>query len=351
MRLDLPRTMFVTNSLTGGGAERATNILVNALTDAGALVSLVAVNYSTADLIVPRCEIFELNRPWQGGLKTLLSAYFQLHLIIKKWSPEVIVLNCDAPELLGSLLLGKHTTVVVEHASQPWGTRKTMGRVVRRILKLRRANWVAVSSHLRIWPNNSAPDSWISNATIQKQGDIRTKVDKKRTVRDLRISRLVYVGRLSNEKQPGWVLEIAKQAGLPTIFFGEGGLRESLSKKSSQSDVVAEFPGYVSDPWGLIASGDLLIMPSMFEGDGLVLVESLANRVPLLVNAIPDLLRFCLPERNYCDSPSQFVQRITDYSENLLELRVPDEASLKILNERLPEKIAGKWIDFLITLK
>ncbi len=343
--------MFVTNSLTGGGAERATNILVNALTDAGALVSLIAMNYSTADLIVPRCEVFELNRPLQGGLRTLLSAYFRLHSIVKRWSPEVIVLNCDAPELLGALLLGKHSTVVVEHASQPWGTRKTMGRLVRRILRLRGASWVAVSSHLRIWPNNSAPDSWISNATIQKLGDTKTGVNEEQTVPVNRINRLVYIGRLSKEKQPAWVLEIAKQTELPTIFFGEGRLRESLSKKSSQTGVKAEFPGYVKDPWGFIVSGDLLIIPSMFEGDGLVLVESLAHRVPLLVNAIPDLLRFCLPERNYCDSPVQFVQRITDYSENMIELRVPDETSLQILHERQPEKVANKWINFLTALK
>ena len=343
--------MFVTNSLTGGGAERATNILVNALTDAGAPVSLVTVNYSAADLIIPRCEVFELNRPWQGGLRTLLTAYFQLHAIVKKWSPEVIVLNCDVPELLGALLLGKHNKVVVEHASQPWGTRKSIGRIVRIILKFRGARWVAVSSHLRIWPNNRTPDIWINNAITQKRDETKTQADEKQTGFDHKISRLVYIGRLSKEKQPEWVLEIAKQTGLPGIFFGEGRLRDSLSIESSQAGVLTQFPGFVTNPWDSIAPGDLLIIPSVFEGDGLVLVESLAHQVPLLVNAIPDLLRFDLPERNYCDSPSQFIQRITDYSEKLLDLRVPNDVSLKILNQRPPGKVAGKWIDFLITLK
>jgi len=351
VRSNVPRTMFVTNSLTGGGAERATNVLVNTLIDAGAQVSLVTVNYSAADLIIPSCEVFELNRPWQGGLRTLLVAYFRLHAVVKKWSPQVIVFNCDVPELLGSLLIGKHVKVVVEHASQPWGTRRFLGKVVRLILTLQRTRWVAVSSHLSIWPNNRAPDIWINNAIMQKSYQTQANADVEERGFEHKISRLVYVGRLSKEKQPEWVLEIAKQTGLPAIFFGDGRLRNSLSIESSQTGVLAQFPGFVTDPWALIVPGDLVIIPSVFEGDCLVLVESIIHQVPLLVNAIPDLLRFNLPEQNYCDSPSQFIQRITRYSENVFELQVPGEDSLKILEQRMPERIACKWKDFLITLE
>lgn len=351
MKRNLPRTMFITNSLTGGGAERATNILVNTLSDAGTPVSLVTINYSAADLVIPMCEVFQLNRPWQGGLRTLLTVYFQLRMIVKNWSPQVIVLNCDAPELLGALLLGKHTKVVVEHASQPWGTRKSLGRIVRLILKFRHARWIAVSSHLSIWPNNSAPETWINNAIAKKIDKIKVDASERQTKSDHKICRLVYIGRLSEEKQPGWVLEIAEQTGLPAIFFGEGRLRNFLLNECSRAGVVAQFPGFVTDPWDCVTTGDLLIIPSMFEGDGLVLVESLLHQVPVLVNAIPDLLRFDLANRNYCDSPSQFIQRINEYSENLLELQVPNETCLKILEERLPEKVSAKWIDFLISLK
>jgi hypothetical protein len=38
------KIMFVTNSLSGGGAERATNVLVNALFDEGIDVVLMAIN-------------------------------------------------------------------------------------------------------------------------------------------------------------------------------------------------------------------------------------------------------------------------------------------------------------------
>jgi hypothetical protein len=54
------KIMFVTNSLSGGGAERATNILINALSDTGTDVELVAVNDGPMDLVEPSCEVFEL---------------------------------------------------------------------------------------------------------------------------------------------------------------------------------------------------------------------------------------------------------------------------------------------------
>jgi GalNAc-alpha-(1->4)-GalNAc-alpha-(1->3)-diNAcBac-PP-undecaprenol alpha-1,4-N-acetyl-D-galactosaminyltransferase len=342
--------MFVTNSLTGGGAERATNILINALTDSGKQVSLVTVNSSGVDAVTPKCEVFELMRPWQGGIGSLVVAFLRFRTFVQKWSPDVIVLNCDAPELFGALLIGKHITVAVEHSSKPWGTRKSLGRMIRLILKFRNTKWVAVSSHLGVWPDNRRPDAWISNAVLEKIAPARIATREKVLESNHELSRLVYIGRLSIEKQPGWVLEIAKQTELPAILFGDGRLRESLSKESSLMGVAAQFPGFVKNPWILLKDGDLLILPSAFEGDGLVLIESLANNVPLLVNAIPDLLRFNLPERNYCQSPDQFVQRIRTYSEKIEDLCIPDDVTLRILRKRLPEDIAARWIEFLTKL-
>ena len=130
------RVMFVTNSLSGGGAERATNILVNALTELGMQVSLVAVNSGTRDLIEPKCQTFELKREWQGGFISVLVAYFKLQSVIWKWKPNYLVLNCDIPELLGSLSLGKHKFIAVEHATFPWINRTRLGKVTRKILSL-----------------------------------------------------------------------------------------------------------------------------------------------------------------------------------------------------------------------
>jgi glycosyltransferase involved in cell wall biosynthesis len=335
--------MFVTNSLSGGGAERATNILVNALSDLGDHVSLVAINDGPRDLIEPSCQTFELKRKWQGGLISVLGAYFRLQRVIWNWKPDYLVLNCDIPEFLGSLTMGKHKLIAVEHASYPWINRLRLGKLTRKILSARNAKWVAVSQHLKIWGSESLPDISISNAIVMPMIE-RSKPSGP-------IKRINYVGRLSPEKQPLWALEIAKQTGLPIRIFGEGLLKAHLQNFGITHDIDAQFKGFVSNPWDFFDESDLLIIPSSFEGDGLVLVEALCNRIPFIANDISDLRRFNLEDKNYALNVEEFSHSIvanTDSIQNYL----PEENSIfEILKDREPAVVGQRWNTFLNSLR
>jgi len=336
------RVMFVTNSLSGGGAERATNILVNALSDLGNQVSLVAINHGPKDLIEPSCQIFELKRKWQGGLLSVLAVYFKLQRIIWKWKPDYLVLNCDIPEFIGSLTLGKHELIAVEHATYPWINRLRLGKLIRKILAARNTRWVAVSQHLKIWGNDSQPDISISNAIAMPTTE-RSKPSGP-------IKRLNYVGRLSQEKQPHWALEIAKQTELPIRIFGDGLLRTQLQDFGSKNGLDAQFEGFVSNPWEFFDESDLLIIPSSFEGDGLVLVEALSNGVPFIANDIPDLRRFNLENQNYALNIEEFFNLITK-NMNSIENFLPKETTVyEILKDREPAVVGQKWNSFFISL-
>ena len=336
------RVMFVTNSLSGGGAERATNILVNALTDLGLQVSLVAINSGAPDLIKPKCQTFELKREWQGGLLSVLAAYFKLQSVIWKWKPSYLVLNCDIPELLGSLSLGKHKLIAVEHATFPWINRIRLGKVTRKILSARNTKWVAVSEHLKIWGVEKHPDIAIHNAIVTP------KVNRPKPMGQ--ITRLNYVGRLSQEKQPLWALEIAHLVNLPLRIFGEGLLRTQLEDFGTENRIETQFAGFVSNPWEFFDEGDLLIVPSSFEGDGLVLVEALSNQIPMIVNHIPDLRRFSLEDKNYAANIVDFSNSIVS-NLNTIENFLPKESIRDgILENRDPEVVGQRWKTFLNSL-
>ena len=336
------RVMFVTNSLSGGGAERATNILVNALTDLGLQVSLVTINSGTRDLIEPKCLVFELKRKWQGGLISVLAAYFKLQIVIWKWKPDYLILNCDIPEFLGSLSLGKQKLIAVEHATYPWINRIRLGKVTRRVLSARKTKWVAVSEHLKIWGTRVSPDISICNAI-----DL-PKMNKPRPAGQ--IKRLNYVGRLSQEKQPLWALEIAQLVNLPLRIFGVGLLKTQLEDFGIENEVETQFAGFVSNPWESFDEGDLLIVPSSFEGDGLVLVEALSNSIPLIANDIPDLRRFNLEDQNYAASIEAFANSIA-FNLNTIEHFVPNKSKVDdILIERDPAVVGQKWKTFLNSL-
>ena len=335
--------MFVTNSLTGGGAERATNILVNSLTDLSIETCLVVVNKSERDLIEPKCEVFELRREWQGGFISVFRAAVALQIQIWKWKPRFVVLNCDIPELLGAITFGSHRLIAVEHASQPWPQRKTLGRIVRFILSFRKTRWVSVSTHLKVWALDKHPDISISNPIDKNAVDLNQNVSQNLSP----IQRLVFVGRLSPEKNPELLLDTADRTKLPVLFIGDGALRDNLEQVVSKREIKGEFMGYVKNPWEFVVDGDLLIIPSNNEGDGLVLVEAILNKVPFIARRIPDLLRFNLGTDNYFDDNQHLSNQINDFRDELIRFKVNQETAKRILEPRDPSVIAKQWSRFL----
>ena len=161
------------------------------------------------------------------------------------------------------------------------------------------------------------------------------------------ISRIVYIGRLSNEKQPDWILEIADESNLPVLMVGDGVMRSQLELKSKNLNLDVDFKGFITKPWELIAQGDLLVVPSQYEGDGLVVVEAIARKIPILLSDIPDLRRFDLPLQHYCLSVSEFCKRITEFRNSIGSLIVSEKLTQAILLDRNPTEIAKKWISFL----
>ena len=336
------RVMFVTNSLSGGGAERATNILVNALHDSGIKVALVPINDGVRDLVEPKCEIFELKRQWQGGIFTLFSAFISFQRTIWRWKPTIIVLNCDLPELLGSLSIGSHKLIAVEHATFPWTKRIQLGKIVRMLLEFRRVRWVSVSDHLSIWQSKQIA-SVIKNAVISQPEFIEKK--------SIQVERLNFVGRLSVEKQPSWLVEIAKKTNLPARIIGDGILMEDLQESCKELNSLVKFLGYVCDPWDYFEDSDLLIVPSVFEGDGLVVVEALMRGIPILLSDIPDLRRFELPEINYCKSVDDFSRTVLNNLVSLDKLKVSRDIVKNITSDRDPRFVAEQWTKLLKELR
>jgi len=336
------RVMFVTNSPSGGGAERATNILVNALHENKVKVALTTINHSAPDLVIPSCETFQIKRTWQGGPISVLFAFFRFRKIVKLWKPSHIILECDLPEFFGSFVHGSFTKIVVLQSSKPWITRLNFGKLVRKRLLKQKANWVAVSNHFRVWPFNSEPDVVISNPLVLSGLEGLTQ-----NLMDNSISRIFYIGRLSEEKQPEWVLEIARQCKLPVVVIGDGVLRNQLEQKSIDLGIEANFKGFMSQPWELLSFGDLLLVPSLYEGDGLVIVEAIARKVPIILNDIADLRRFDLPDKHYCLGVNDFASRISHFSSSINSLVVSKEKTDDILSNRDPNEIAKKWISFL----
>lgn len=335
--------LFITNSLSGGGAERAINIAVNELSKKDISVGLLVINDGPQDLYAPKVPTFEIGREWQGGLFSLLLAYVKSYFLVAKLKPKVLILNCDLPEFIGAFVFGPWKLVVVEHVTKPWSNRLSLGKLIRRVLRIRRSSWVVVSDHLKPWLSENLKTEHIPNAIFEQE---ESKIGQ--VVSGDQIKRLVFIGRLTKaQKQPQWLLEISEISKLPVVIYGDGLYRDELVSDSQARNLDITFHGFISNPWNEILSGDLLIVPSAWEGDGLVVVEALSRGVPILLNSVVDLTRFGLPERHYCHSPADFAMRISLYNNKLNELIGDVEIAQGIIAGRDPEIVATKWIKYL----
>jgi len=343
--MSMKRIVIVTNSLTGGGAERAMNLASNALSRDGHQVTLITINKSAFDLIRNECSVITLDRednPGMMGTARALSAFVKSVMRIK---PDLYFINCDLPELFACFLPFKSNIVVIEHANPAWSTRKNFGKFVRQILRFKDVTFVAVSSHLKIWPTNFAPE-WILPNIIPISQSVNFISGHNSQIR-----RLVFIGRLARvQKRPDWVLDIAKIAQLPIKFIGSGAELNSLKIKAGVLEVDAEFSGHILDPWKELCEGDLLIVPSLFEGDGLVILEAISNNIPLLVSDISDFRRFQLQEEVYCKNIEDFADRISLYSNRLDDLIVPIDDAVRILDGRGIEKVLESWNSLIAKL-
>lgn len=100
-----------------------------------------------------------------------------------------------------------------------------------------------------------------------------------------------HVGRFFEQKNHAFLLGLAaycKKSGIPfqAVFAGDGPLRRQMEEKAAALGVKDDilFLGVVEDIPALMQAFDVFVMPSLFEGLPLVLVEAQASGLPCIVS-------------------------------------------------------------------
>jgi len=333
--------LFVTNSLTGGGAERSTNLIANELFSRGHRVGVVPINSSPGDLVTLNCPTFEIKRNWQSGLIGTLLAMMRFLRVVRKFQADFIILNCDLPELFGLFVKSNAQIIIVEHSNKPWMNRSRIGHIVRKLYKSKDVIWLSVRDTLKIWPENSTPQHSINNPVLNPTSLTVAAIQEVDS-----LNRLIFLGRLSVEKGIEKFLEIAKETRESSLVIGDGPMREALARDYQNLSEIS-FLGQKKNPWQDLTRNDLLIVPSLHEGDGLVVIEALSTGIPILLSDIPEFRRFGLPEKNYCKDKEEFIAAIKEFKYDITLLVVPTEVSSPILSSRSIHSIADSWEIFL----
>lgn len=329
------KVMIISNSVSGGGAEISMMRLFDVLRELHPFIEVCAINEDgITNVLIDRVTI--IGRKWGSGLKGTIKCFrdFRSHLLLSK--PDILIVNCELPELYVAFSAPTGTRIIaVEHTSRPWEGRKILGILVRLILKARSTKWVTVSrEESLIWPYSIKP-KFIPNSHIESE---KTVVNKP--------SDLVFVGRMNKGKHPEIAAEAATLTKSTLNLFGDGPELTRLKERYQNSDL--KFYGYVEDPWSHISSNSILIVASEHEGDGMSIVEAVANDNPILLTNNADLKRFNFPEKNYFEAIEDLTQKIYEAKKNGLGyFRIPQSTRTRLLTERDPIRVAQEWIKLL----
>lgn len=333
--------IILTNALSGGGAEASALILQKELTARSFDVTLIGINKDNPFNIPTTTKVFSLNRDKSKPIRSTIVTLLNFRTFINSQKIDTLIVNCELPELFCLILPRKTQLVIVEHANPTWFQRERLGRFVRSNLRKRKPTLVTVGEHLQ-------PRFFEDLEYVHVPNPIEEIDPREMVITKSEITRLVYLGRLSATfKNPLTALRVAEQTNYPLIMIGDGDMLQSLKSYATKHKIDCVFTGFQVNPWRLIRSGDLLLMPSSAEGDGLTLIEAIQRRVPFLASDIPDLNRYGILKSNYCSSFEEFVNRVNIYRHSLDALVVPQSTANTILESRKPSEVVKKWIKVL----
>ena len=299
----------------GGGAEQLLVSLLPALVEAGIQVEVAALMDWPDDLAQ------ELNA--RGVVVHRLGIRGPRAVGTGLWRMARLALQGQYDIFWGHLLLGnvyarlarlfvrRGKLVVTLHSKDfhetPGRNRPGLRRVLERRLLANADRTVAVSKALRSdyqlefgWKDVEVIHNGVD---VKRVRDLAGEVDRNAIRAAFGVAEpdfmLVTPARFVPVKGHSFLLQAAQELiakGIPVrlVLCGEGPLEASLRRRVEQLGIVesVSFAGLLSHEnlISLIASADLLVMPSLYESFGLVPLESLAAGTPAIVTKVDGFL-------------------------------------------------------------
>ena len=170
------------------------------------------------------------------------------------------------------------------------------------------------------------------------------------------------VGRLVPIKGPAFLIEAAKlivpkYPSTLFIFTGDGHLKQELKKKTLEMGIEDNiiFLGWRDDVARIISIYDILVLPSLNEGMGRVLVEAMALGKPIVasdIGGIPDLITH---GKNGFLVPPKSPELLAKYIQILIEKKERRESmgqtgkknALNFSRESMVERITALYKELL----
>ncbi len=284
------RVIHILPRLTRGGAETMVLDLIKQASPAiePLLVSLKPLDAGGEEMAASLgpVRLHVIGQRYPGDVMAL----WRLYRFLKKEQPSIIHTHLFGADLYGGLaarLAGLSQILSTEHSTGlPSGLRLALKRRLFRWSRVAVAVSEAVrqtliargfsSSKLRLIHNGVAAERFTRRETASSD-----------------VFRIGAIGRLAPEKNLARLIEavavLAEQGNVHCSIAGEGPLRASLEKLIKEKGLVGrvELVGRINDVPTFMSKLDAFVLPSLWEGMPLALLEAGAAGLPCVASDIP----------------------------------------------------------------
>ena len=308
---DPRRVLFFLSRLDGGGAEMHLVRVANALDRARFLPEFAVVfpGGTYEKLLspdIPVHAVSELVKLKSSTVRKALSVP-SLAALIRRRKPDIICSGNDDTNIAAVLATklsfsGAKTVLTVQ--APPSIVHKLTGRVAKGVmLPLIKAVFpqatqvVSISKGVdrdltTLVPKLRNRTKVIYNACLDARMDT-IEVGPTPSRREGEPFKLIACGRLVDQKGFEYLLDavplIRAQVPLTLTILGEGPLRPKLEARIRELGLqgIVTMPGFVENPFQLMAKADAFVLSSVFEGLGMVLVEAMACGTAVISTRCP----------------------------------------------------------------
>lgn len=264
-----------------------------------------------------------INRGFKGKFIEIEKADLKsCRKIIKDYKPDILHAHDFKATFLCALLKPENTKLISHvHIDKPQQKRLTLESILYFFTSYKVDKIIFVSSKI-------LPNMFFNKAYKKKSMVIENVIDTKKIIelsQTYTVEKkydLIFLGRLTEAKNPLEFINIVKEVSkiksdIRAIMIGDGGLKQdciSLISKLNLDDNI-QMLNFMDNPYPYLKASKTLIMPSKWEGFGLVAVEADIIGCKVLISDKLCLDESVIKNMIVCENINEFVYQILDNSE------------------------------------